>query len=85
MNIIQEKVYQIPEGYVRVKLYEDGSFDEIPIEESEALVILEQQRQEEVSKQDTDAKYDFPIGYHEDGRKITEEEVEKVRKALYGK
>lgn len=87
MKIIHEKVYQTLDGYVRVKLYEDGSFDEFPIEEKEALVLLEQQKQSESLPESLhyeDEKYAFPIGYHEDGRKITEEEIENVRKMLYG-
>lgn len=83
MNIIHEKVYKTLDGYVRVKLYEDGSFDEFPIEKKEALVLLEQQKQAE-GLHDEAEKYSFPIGYHEDGRKITEEEIENVRKVLYG-
>ncbi len=78
-----EKVYQTETDYIKVRCFEDGSIEEIPITESEYLEEVQKQPSREHKRQEESDKFTYPIGFHDDGRKITEEEIQKVREWLY--
>lgn len=83
MSIIVEKVLKTEAGYMRLRFSEDGGYEEIQITEREYLETARKQTEAEPDRLRESDKFSSPIGFHEDGRKITDEEVEKVRQWLY--
>jgi hypothetical protein len=83
MDIVAEKVYKVGDNYIRIRVAEDGSSEEFPITESEYLEAVQKQPETEIRGEED--KFSSPIGFREDGREFTEEEIENVRKWLYPK